>query len=173
MRERAYLIGLVVAGLAVLAGLHLWRVRQENHWAVAQAMLEEGTRRLRAGDLRGAETAFTRALEADGDNDYLYLQRGLTRLGLSEYTAAVTDLSRSIALQPRPIAYLHRCEAHKSAFHYREALRDCSEAIRRDPGDSAAYRLRAAVRRALGDAPGAQLDEQHSAELLRRRQLKY
>ncbi|WP_164928839.1 hypothetical protein [Gloeobacter violaceus] len=168
MRERVLLIGLVVTGLTVLAGLHLWRVRQENHWGAAQAMLEEGTHKLQTGDLRGAEATFTQALAADADNDYLYLQRGLARLWLFEYAAAVADLSRSIALQPRPIAYLRRCEAHQAASHYRAALSDCSEAIRRDPGDPAAYRLRAAVRRALGDAPGALRDAQRSTDLSRK-----
>src|SRR5262249_7945664 len=60
-----------------------------------------------------------------------------------DYAAAIRDVSAAISLIPRDATlYLNRCDSHKAAGDYDQAVRDCDEAIRLNPKLTGAYNIR-------------------------------
>jgi len=70
----------------------------ETH-EVAAAYVE-GIETLETGDFKKAEGDFTRALQADGDNEDYLRARGVAGVLAENFQAAIADLERAIRLQP-------------------------------------------------------------------------
>jgi tetratricopeptide (TPR) repeat protein len=85
-----------------------------------------------------------------------HLARGTLRLRQGELPAALEDLDRAIALDPRyASAYDKRCVVKAGLRRAAEALPDCEQAVSLEPRDDEAWINIGVVYRALGRVPEA------------------
>src|SRR5262249_4798020 len=80
----------------------------------------------------------------------VYRGRGAARVKLADFAGAVADYTEALALQPTAELYTHRGWAYFCAEARPLALRDFEEALRLDPGDTAALTGRGLTRVLLG-----------------------
>lgn len=66
----------------------------------ADAQLADGLNRAWAGDLRGATSAFDRAVDLDRGSARSFLNRGLARARAGDQRGALADLDRAVRLAP-------------------------------------------------------------------------
>jgi len=62
--------------------------------------VEEGNRKFAAGDYRGAEADYTRALELVPESDEAYFGRGAARVRIEDSPGAIADFTKVIELDP-------------------------------------------------------------------------
>ncbi|WP_371157477.1 hypothetical protein [Jannaschia sp. 2305UL9-9] len=91
---------------ARLIGQRLWSLWATAPDAHAQDLLDEGMARRAAFDLRGALIAFDALVAYCPDYAEGYNQRAFANFIRSDFEAALPDLDRAIALQPRHVAAL-------------------------------------------------------------------
>ncbi len=113
----------------------------------------------RAADaLRDVNTA----IELNAGRSEYYQVRADARLAVGDYTGAIADSDRTIALDPHRaevyMAYVSRGIARVSLSDARGALRDFDAAIALDPTVAVVYQNRANARAMAGDATGALAD---------------
>ena len=89
-----------------------------------------GTKRQREGDIPGAISAYSRAIELDRKYADAYNNRGVAYLIQKDYTAALADFTRSIELAPSDAAYNNRGNIYFSQQKTEEAIVDFTAAIR-------------------------------------------
>jgi tetratricopeptide (TPR) repeat protein len=76
--------------------------------------------------------------------------------------------NQAIQLDPNMAVALNaRCYAHLRLHQYDQALTDCTEAIRLNPGYANAYRNRSVAKHFAGDKAGSLEDSRHAGELER------
>jgi tetratricopeptide (TPR) repeat protein len=92
-----------------------------------------GAKRQRAGDLAGAITAYTRAIELDRKYADAYNNRGVAYLSQKDFTAAVADFTRSIELAPSDAAYNNRGSIYFSQQKTEEAIADFTAGLKIKP----------------------------------------
>lgn len=111
------------------------------------AMMEEYRRELASA---------TEAIKADAKNAGAFHRRADAKRELGDYSGAIRDYGRAIALSPGdPALYLERGRAGYRSGNLRIALDDSSRAIELDPSLAAAYALRARARSDNADHRGA------------------
>lgn len=86
----------------------------------------------------------------------VYYVRGVEKILVRDYRAAITALSEAIRLNNRFIeAYVKRCEAYIAIGEERAALEDCQKIIRYQPDHAIAYYYQGRARQRLGYADSA------------------
>ena len=91
-----------------------------------------------------------------GGSAQVYYVRGVEKMLLQNYRAAVTDLSEAIRLNDRFVeAYLKRCEAYLALGEERAVLEDCQQILRYQPENAIAHYYRGRARQRLGYADSA------------------
>jgi poly(3-hydroxybutyrate) depolymerase/regulator of sirC expression with transglutaminase-like and TPR domain len=103
----------------------------------AVAQYNRGMERQNAGDVPGAITAYTRAIELDKKYAEAYNNRGVAYMSQKDYASAVADFTRSIELEPTDAAYNNRGNIYFSQLKTSEAIADFSEAIKLKPSPEA------------------------------------
>lgn len=118
--------------------------------------------RFQLGDLQGAITDYTHAIEMNGEYAQAYVNRGTARADRGDDQGAIDDYSAALALNPPPgtqaAAYLNRCLSWSNLGDQTAALKDCNQAINLRPNHSLAYENRGLVRRRMQDLKGSMQD---------------
>jgi tetratricopeptide (TPR) repeat protein len=100
--------------------------------------------------------AFVTAIQMDPANDSALLHRGHAYLEVGKLDLALSDLNRSLAVQPNSSrAYELRAGVHRALKEYDQALTDLQAAARLDPNNGAYVLLQAAIAEEHGDVQTA------------------
>lgn len=117
----------------------------------AYEVLSDATRRKKYDRKRQKSSS-----EKKGGSAQVYYVRGVEKMLLQNYRAAVTDLSAAIRLNKRFVeAYLKRCEAYLALGEERAVLEDCQQILRYQPENAIAHYYRGRARQRLGYADSA------------------
>ncbi|HEX8683885.1 MAG TPA: tetratricopeptide repeat protein [Ardenticatenaceae bacterium] len=112
---------------------------------------------LHEDDFRGAEAAYTRAMQAGHESADLRYNRAVTRRHLERYAEAKADLQTILRANPgNPWAHIEMGHIAFAANNYQEALRCARSALSADPGLFEARINEVAALMALGRAAEAQ-----------------
>jgi tetratricopeptide (TPR) repeat protein/V8-like Glu-specific endopeptidase len=84
----------------------------------------------------------------------------------SDYSGAITDLDRAIAIDPRSAeSYISRAEAYVSLGKAKQSSDDANRALRLKPNAAKAYVIRATAKIGLSDLAGARADANRALQL--------
>jgi len=96
----------------------------------------------------------------------VYYVRGVEKILVRDYRAAIVALSEAIRLNGRFVeAYQKRCEAYIAIGQERAALEDCQQILRYQPDNAIAYYYRGRARQRLGYADSAIKAYTHAIQL--------
>jgi tetratricopeptide (TPR) repeat protein/predicted Ser/Thr protein kinase len=126
-----------------------------------QAYIGRGNAYQKLEQFDAAIRDYSRAIRIDPKSFQAYFLRGQSYVRSEQDDLALADFTQAIALKPAaPAALTARGEIYLRKKDYPKAVADFSDTIRITPDNGAAYRGRAAARRALGDRAGAQADRE-------------
>jgi tetratricopeptide (TPR) repeat protein len=129
------------------------------HRAVADALKAKGA-------LPEALVEYSRAIELEPNNGWLWLHRGGAYRELHQYDRAFADLSKAIELEPNDGSlWYQRGEAYRELRQYDRALADFSKAIELVPNNGWFRLQRAVAYRELGQDDRALADLSKAIEL--------
>jgi tetratricopeptide (TPR) repeat protein len=131
----------------------------------ADAYLGRGKARQAAGQSEAAVADFEKAMAIDPTLDVAYIARGTIEASRGDFQKALADFTRAIHLHPTADGYYQRGLTYQKLDQPKLALADYDAAIASDPAAPSIYLARAAVKRVLGDLPGARADHER-AELV-------
>ena len=124
----------------------------EDKIFLSNKKVEEAEKFWRKGDVNGAITRYTEALELNPNNVDIYIQRGLVyHIGLRNQNKALEDYNRAIVKYTELIKlnpndenlYIDRGQIYVGFFHNKlQAMSDFNEAIRINPYNARAYEIR-------------------------------
>lgn len=119
-----------------------------------------------AGDAERAYAALTAAIQIDGKDPKLFLERAVVLASMELYDKAVDDLSQCLALDPVSVdAYTFRASAYRYLDQFELAKADAHHALALEPDHLEARLERGILRRLAGDLVGARLDWSRILEL--------
>ena len=115
--------------------------------------------KLKKNDLQGAVQEYTKALQADGQNYYMYGRRGAVMLKMQDYKNAVSDFTKFLQRAPDATYYYQRGICFYMLKSYKEALADFDTTISYMPDISyEIYFYRGNIKFKLEDIKGS-IDE--------------
>ncbi len=128
---------------------------------------------LQQGDMENAEDhiqevifAYDRAIYLNPDYAEAYYNRGIVKLGLGDYEAAIVDFDGAIRLNPDDAAaYINRGTVKRVLGQYEAAIVDFDGAIRLNPDDTAAYNNRGIAKSEFSQHEAAITDFNQAIEL--------
>ncbi|KAI9871857.1 MAG: hypothetical protein M1830_001404 [Pleopsidium flavum] len=89
----------------------------------AVAFKEEGNKCFQAGDYKGAEALYTKAISKDPTNPFLFTNRAFSRIRLQSWEDCINDCLKAIDLLPSNMkAYYYLAQAQLALHHPNEAL---------------------------------------------------
>ncbi|MCJ1370568.1 hypothetical protein MMC20_001781 [Loxospora ochrophaea] len=90
---------------------------------MALALKEEGNKKFKAGDYKGAEELYTRAIQKDPWNSTLFTNRAFSRIKLQSWDPCIDDCIRSIEIDNDSMkGYFYLAQAQLELKHPNEAL---------------------------------------------------
>ena len=125
------------------------------------ALKLEGTDHLKAGRIKEAKEAYTRALAADPDRKHteasiILANRALTHLKLSEPQGCVTDCTASLEINPQyGKALYRRAQANEALHKLADAFTDVRMLLRYEPANKEAIAMAAKLKQAIEKRAGA------------------
>jgi tetratricopeptide (TPR) repeat protein len=129
-------------------------------------LVNRGIEKGKGGDLEGAITDFTRAIELNPKDDAPYYNRAQAKWLKKDAAGAVTDYTRAIELgSTNPAAYNNRGNARAENNDRDGAIADYTRAIELKPDYARAYYNRAVAKKENGDTTGAAADFKRAREL--------
>jgi tetratricopeptide (TPR) repeat protein len=132
----------------------------------AQALDQAGQSWLAASSPDRAKAAFDAALQLNGDDAELLIDRAEADDALKQYWDALDDLNRAIELAPdRADAYFYRGTTYRRLNTLDLALQDVEHGLRLAPDAPIGLLERGNIRRLKGDLDGARSDWQRVAKL--------
>jgi Mlc titration factor MtfA (ptsG expression regulator)/Tfp pilus assembly protein PilF len=105
----------------------------------ACAYRERGAAHAARGDREQALADLNRALRLDPRDDRAHVERGWVHYKAGTYGKALRDLTRALALAPEARTYCDRAAVRLAQEECEQAVADCDEALRLDPGLALAY----------------------------------
>tara|TARA_B110000459_G_scaffold202996_1_gene257765 strand:+ start:1342 stop:1863 length:522 start_codon:yes stop_codon:yes gene_type:complete len=136
------------------------------------ALIQDGLEKQEEGNLKGAIISYSKAIEINPKNFWVYSFRGSAKFDLNDFIGAILDYSKSISLNPTRTGcsdkgeiYSNRGLTKASLKDYRGALIDFSKAIELDNKNGQYYYNRGFSKRSLKNINGACLDWSKSGEL--------
>ena len=132
----------------------------------SKAYLERGNAKRILRQMDGALADYEQAAALDPSLADALTARSMIFKDRGELDKAVTELGRSIKIQPTMDAYFQRGQIEDSLGRHREAIEDYTLAIDRYPSAPFVYLARSAAKKALGDEAGALDDRQAGNALL-------
>ncbi len=125
----------------------------------ALAFYKRGNARKEMGDLSGALSDYTKALDLDSNLPQVYNNRGNILKAMGDYEAAIKDYDRAIELNPRfAFAYNNRGAARFLKGDMDRAVSDYNKAIKLKPDYALAYANRGLVFLTRGEERRAESD---------------
>ncbi|HKG20638.1 MAG TPA: tetratricopeptide repeat protein [Blastocatellia bacterium] len=125
----------------------------------ALAYYKRGNERKERGDLAGALSDYTRAVDLDSNLPQVYNNRGNTLKAMGDYEAAIKDYDRAIEINPRfAFAYNNRGAAWFLKGDPDRAVSDYDKAIKLKPDYALAYANRGLLFLSRGDSRRAESD---------------
>jgi tetratricopeptide (TPR) repeat protein len=123
--------------LVVLIGLLVWyMVSTQSKWKYGDMGLEG----YEMGNYQDAIDNYTKAIESNPDDAFLYNNRGLAYFRVKEYKKSISDYTKAIELKPDyAVAYCNRGLAYFKIRSFDEAISDYTKAIELDPKYADAY----------------------------------
>lgn len=102
---------------------------------------------------------YDRAIRLKSDNADAYVNRGLLKAKLGQYSGAITDYNRAISLKPDYAdGYYYRAKAKHDLGEFSRAVADYNKVIRLKPDYAAAYNSRGKANADLGEHAAAIAD---------------
>ncbi|MGE0710209.1 MAG: tetratricopeptide repeat protein [Planctomycetota bacterium] len=138
-------------------------IEVDPNYAMAHSNL--GASRLNLRDPQGALAAFDRALALAPKSAETLAHRAMAKVQLRDAAGALADVERALLLQPGLSKALALRAMLVLEGDPRRALADCDAALKADPRDPTALRVRSIARRKLGDWRGAAEDAGRYLEL--------
>ncbi|CAG2213903.1 UNC45 [Mytilus edulis] len=110
--------------------------------ASAQLLREEGNKHFKSGDIDGAISCYTQALDLgdlkETDKAIIYKNRAACHLKKDKFSAAVQDATASLEIVPDdPKALYRRCQAYEKLNKAEEAYKDAAALMKSDPKNTA------------------------------------
>jgi tetratricopeptide (TPR) repeat protein len=122
------------------------------------ADLLEGQTAYRAENYEAAIAAFTRAIEADPTNAYLFCERAAAYYMMGDYESAVADYTQAIELGHAAFHYTWRGNSYANLGENDKAFADYQDAIKADPTFWNAYLFRGLLYFRTSDNTAARAD---------------
>ncbi|MBI3723722.1 tetratricopeptide repeat protein, partial [bacterium] len=131
---------------------------------------DRGLLRREKGDLEGAISDFTRALELDPRSASVWSNRANTRAAKRDLEGAIADYGKAIEIDPSfATAWNNRGGARQKKRDLEGAISDYGKALELDPRDPSAWSNRGGARQVAGDLEGAISDLTRAIEIDPRR----
>ncbi len=132
----------------------------------AQTLDQAGQAWLAAQEPARAKSAFDAAIELNGDDADLRIDRAEAFADLQQYWDAIDDLNRASELAPdRAEIYFYRGSAYRHVDSRELALEDIEHGLSLAPGSTVGLLERGILRRLAGDIAGARQDWKRVSEL--------
>jgi len=123
-------------------------IRVDSNFGLAYSNL--GFALNRTGQFSEAIEVLTKAAELTSEDVHLYKifdLRGFSQLSLKNYEEAISDFTEALSFNSRdPRVYVHRAQARAELGDYTKALQDVEKALKLDPDNHNAIRLRRKLR---------------------------
>ena len=144
-------------GPASIAGSRARSPKMSRQNESAQRYIDRGNQKEQSGDLAGAISEFTTAIEIDPTNALAWSRRGNAFAALRQTDRALADCSKAVELNPNwAIGWYNRGNIDSALGQHDKAIADFSKAIELEP--DFAWGNRAASRAYNGDRDGAMSD---------------
>jgi tetratricopeptide (TPR) repeat protein len=122
--------------------------------------------RRKKGDLDGAISDYSKAIEINPRYVAAYNNRGVARKAMGDLDGAIADYNKALEIDPRyAFGYNNRGNARKAKGDIDGAISDYNKAIEIDPRDVSAYSNRGTARKTKGDIDGAISDYNKAIEI--------
>jgi tetratricopeptide (TPR) repeat protein len=136
------------------------------HKKLADLDYKQGVKKYYDGNMAGASNYFSGAIDQNTNLVYAYVYRGNILLGCSNFTLALQDFDRALALKPQDgVILTDRAAVLCRLDKFSEAASNCTVAIQQNPNFDYAYKYRALSRVYLRDWNGAMEDLNESEKL--------
>ena len=117
----------------------------------AREYLNQGNAKRQLKDFRGAIADFTKVIEINPKDKWIYYTRGEAKIGIKDYNGAIEDFNKALELDSEnSLAFSDRYHALK--------IIECSKKIQTDPTNTNAYCYRGDSKNSLLDYTGAIAD---------------
>ncbi|WP_413440601.1 tetratricopeptide repeat protein [Synechococcus sp. MIT S1220] len=139
--------------------------------AFAQTAIElfnSGLDKAKSGNLKGAITDWTKAIEIDPKYADAYYNRGVVKHDLKDYRGAIADYTKAIKYYPNDLdagVYDNRGGAKYELKDYQGAISDYTKAIQINSNYAKAYTNRGVVLGIVGDLKGSCRDWKKAVDL--------
>lgn len=101
---------------------------------------DRGKKEYKTQNYEQAIELFSKALDADPENAYIYYERGLSYFHLTKKGLALVDFDKAVELQPEnPFRYSSRAFVRDACGDIDGAIKDYKKAIELDPMDEVAH----------------------------------
>lgn len=152
--------------IAVLCVLIILSYTQVFVKIIAKQKNDEGLELESQGNLNGAITLYTEAIELNPDNAEYYYNRGNVCRYVGNYEQAISDFDKAIEINPIYVeAYNKRGLTNYMLKNYAEAVFDFSKAIKIDPNSYDSYVGRCYCYEELGQMDKAKEDVEKAQQL--------
>ncbi|MBI2920866.1 MAG: hypothetical protein HYY18_07240 [Planctomycetes bacterium] len=154
-----------LAAVALAASFLLVSPTLADRGAAEQAY-REGEAAMARSDPNGAQSAFSRAIEADAGWAAPWAMRGRAKMMTSNYAAAVEDYTKAIGLEPGNAQYLMwRCQSLMAMDLWAQAAEDAETLLKASPAMPQALSLHGWALVNLGDVDRGLAEQDKSIEL--------
>ncbi len=129
-------------------------------------LLETASSYCLKGDFKQGIHLYSKYIEADQSYPIAFYQRGKAYFKIKDYNAALSDLTKAIALQPEEAHFFgERGLIYYMAQNSENAIADFDHAVALEPENPFRYASRAFIKDSLGDLEGAKIDYQKAIEI--------
>ena len=120
-----------------------------------------------AGDMYGALSDYTKAIQIDPMDKQAYYNRGnLKREYLNDHAGAISDYTKAIQIDPKfENAYFNRGLSKRLLNDYYGSISDYNKALKLDPKDAESFLQRSISKEIIGDIYGACSDAKKASSL--------